>query len=389
MERVNLQNHELKKEVKTLRSATTAVETVAATPKPVACSNASGSAIGASISQADVQRILDALQKTTSTSTNQVQSEASTTPATSSTPRTGLPTLSASSSRPTTPSGSGSLRPISPRPLQHSSSSSNLSTSSSSSIPVPNTRKDAYLSTDGSNPSSFWAGGRSNSMLGGGGFMSVHTTLIPSLSFNPSTNGNSGSEKKGGLTFRGLNNHFRTVKSEKKDFSLPPPAYNDHSFSDKKTSKLEKNQQAVAAAEVGRSFDVYDAFAGLLREGSTSAELPGLTSRPAGEEVPPSYLETISTSQSQVQSQALESEDVEDRVLGALYKAFSSSQSRPADSKRSISAKEDIDLHKLGAFLDGKAELVLVDSQTRREWVLTEERGIVGENGRRMSLVRQ
>lgn len=278
------------------------------------------------ISNADVSRIIEALQK----------GAASTSTATDMGPPSHLLRSSSNSSltdtinnaRPSTPA---SPRSNSPHPL----------------LARPNMRKDLPSSGNVNSSKPFWGG------VGGAGnnFMSVHTVLVPHL-MNQDTIAQK-AERRLSVTraaalddgVESLSNligeKLRVVDSDGKEGE----------------SLLSKDKKGLMGM---READVNEAIVSLLGE---------------QEAAPPCYSDAIATPPtiatapvSASDNLDLNNEQLHSAVLTALNKALTSTNPAPAPSKGSTSSLSQLDVNKVQALLDGRATLVLYDSQKGQLW---------------------
>lgn len=270
-----------------------------------------------SISNADVSRIIEALQKgAVSTSSGSGASNSDMGP-----PSHLLRSASNSSlsdtfnnGRPSTPSMlPSSPRSNSPRPL----------------ITRPNMRKDLSSSSNANASKSFWGG------VGGTGnnFMSVHTVLVPHL--------------PGHTDALDAKVNLSTAR--------PRPTEETATLSKLISEKLTitEDMGKEKKADGMREADVNEALVSLLDEDVLAPP-------------PPSYSQAVGERPS-IAGLDLSDERMNVAVLGALQKAFS----LPVPSKAvtaSGSGWNRLDASKIQALLDGRATLVLYDEEKGQVW---------------------
>ncbi|UZJ51175.1 hypothetical protein CBS101457_000495 [Exobasidium rhododendri] len=278
-----------------------------------------------SISNADVSRIIEALQKgaaSSSTSAPTTNNEMGPPPShlLRSSSNTSLSETFHNSGRPLTPSMiPSSPRSNSPHPL----------------IARPNMRKDLPSSSSSNSSKSFWGGelgGASNN------FMSVHTVLVPQA-VNLSS-------------IRGSNSTLKPlIKSH-----LPEEVKLSHLFTEKldltEHGGAETTKRANAKKEQEASIN--ETFISLLEEDDIA---------------PPSYSEAVTTD---APMDACRDEQMQSLILTALGKALSTSQSSSDSSAKvapiATSSATRLDSSKLQALLDGRARLVLYDDSKGQIW---------------------
>lgn len=274
------------------------------------------------ISNADVNRIIEALQKGAASSTSSTTNDMGP-------PSTLLRTSSNSSltdtfnsARPSTPA---SPRSNSPHPF----------------LSRPNTRKDLPATGSANSSKSFWGG------VGGSGnnFMSVHTVLVPHLVERKSL---------------GLDTQLPATQDSMATLThLVGEKLNiGNSLDDKKQTKsIDVKHQMVEA-------DVNEAIVSLLGEEDVA---------------PPCYSEAIaapplatSSTMSIPSNIDFQNERVHASVLAALHKAFSTSNpSTLMDNKSALArttAPPQLDANKIRALLEGRATLVLYDETKGQLW---------------------
>lgn len=302
-----------------------------------------------SISNADVTRIIEALQKGASSSASTSTGSAATTS------DMGPPSLLRSSSNSSLNDTLTTGRPSTP--------ASPRSNSPHSFLARPNMRKDLPSSSNASSKS-FWGG------VGGTGnnFMSVHTVLVPNMMQLASSESTFAPQEIKGAMNEKMESLARLVDEKLKI--------------DKIDTKGGENVENLKSKSEGmQESDVNEAIVSLLGNGDVA---------------PPSYSEAIQSPPSSSEDTASTSQassvidlgnnQVSISIVSALHKALSSTYSPIHTRSKSLEASSQgshpsqLDSRKITALLEGRATLVLYDEHTDSIW--KDESGVTSNTPR-------